>query len=228
MRSHHSPNSVQAWFGMDSEDRYLSNRQHRADLLREQGWWEPAEIEYRFNRHGFRSAEFGSGPGTLFLGCSFTMGVGVAYQDTWAHIVSCALGTACWNLGQGGGSMDTCFRLAEHWIPRLRPGRVVLLTPPQDRWELIDADGLPKRFSVHDSDDPISRKWLEHPENARLNHLRNRLAIRALCDLESVPLSEWSYADLPANGSLGRDLSHPGIEAHRRFAVKVISQIRPQ
>jgi hypothetical protein len=224
--SNHTPSTANSWFGMDSEELYLSNRQHRSDLLRQHGWWDYEHMDYRFNSHGFRSVEFTNNPGTLFLGCSFTLGVGVAVEDTWAHRVSRALGTACWNLGQGGGSMDTCFRLAEHWVPRLRPVRVVLLAPPVDRWELIDSDGLPKRFSAHDSNNPISRKWLAHPENARLNHLRNRWAIRALCHSQSLPFSEWPHTSLGVHGSLGRDLAHPGIEAHRQFADTVLSHIQ--
>jgi hypothetical protein len=211
---------------MDSEESYLSNRQHQSDLLRRHGWWDYAPFEYRFNSHGFRSDEFTVSPGTLFLGCSFTMGVGVAVEDTWAHRVSSALGSACWNLGQGGGSMDACFRLAEHWVPRLQPVRVVLLPAPVDRWELIDSNGLPRRFLVHDSNNAIAREWLAHPENARLNHLRNRWAIRALCHSQSIPFSEWPHTSLWVKGSMGRDLAHPGIEDHHRFAEKVIAHIR--
>ena len=237
MRSRYTPNSVQAWCPMDTLELYLRNRQHQPDLLRQHGWWDPSPIEYRFNAQGFRADEFTASTGTVFLGCSFTVGIGLPYEDTWVHQVSSALGSACWNLGQGAGSMDTCFRIAEYWIPRLRPTRVVIMNTIPARVELIDKDGAPHFYSAHHSDTAPSflAEWLNHDENIRLNYLKNSWAICQLCDREQVPFYEWNYNNLLYNSnslteswtnSLARDLVHPGVECHHRFAEKVIAHIK--
>ena len=214
---------------MDTRELYLSNRKHRSDLLRRHGWWDQSAIEYRFNAQGFRADEFTASAGTVFLGCSFTVGIGVAYEDTWPRRVSSALGSACWNLGQGAGAMDTCFRLAEHWIPRLRPTRVVIMNTLPARMELIGRDGVPHPYSANHSGavPAFLREWLDHDENIRLNYLKNSWAIRQLCDREQVPFYEWDYDFLYACAySLARDLVHPGVASHHRFAEKVIAHIR--
>ena len=211
---------------MDTESLYAKNRAERANELRAHGWWDHAPFEYRFNAQGFRSDEFDCGQyGVLYLGCSFTMGEGLPAELTWPTMVSRALGLACWNLGQSGGSMDTCFRLAEHWVPRLRPVRVILMSTLPERLEIVDPGGVPRLYSAQGFS-PGAGEWLAHPENARLNHLRNRWAIRALCESQSVPVSEWPLSSLCVKGSLGRDLTHPGIEAHRQFADTVLSHIQ--
>jgi hypothetical protein len=226
MQSQYPPNVTWPWCPMDTQERYLQNRARQPDQLRKHGWWDHEPIEYRFNSAGFRADEFDSGPGTLFLGCSFTLGIGISHKHTWAHKVSQGLGTACWNLGQGGASMDTCFRLAEHWIPRLRPQRVVLMITLAARLEWIDAEGIPRPYTPQDASTG-AREWLAHPENARLAHIKNKLAIARLCDQHEIALHEWDHTDLPSKCSLARDLAHPGIECNHAFAERVLMQIRP-
>jgi hypothetical protein len=227
MQSIYPPNETWLWCQKDSEARYQLNRAERADDLWKHGWWNYEPFDYHFNSAGFRSDEFDHRPGTLYLGCSFTQGIGLPYHDTWARMVSDALGTACWNLGQGGGSMDTCFRLAEHWIPRLKPTRVMLMSTIPARLELIDADGVPRMYSANDAS-LGAREWLSHSENGRLNHLKNRWAIQQICDQEHIPFHEWSMGCLSQIKSLlARDLTHPGKTAHKMFAERVLREIKP-
>jgi hypothetical protein len=225
MQSRYPPNETWLWCPMDTEARYQLNRAERADDLHRHGWWDHDPFDYHFNSAGFRSAEFDHGPGTLYLGCSYTLGIGLPYADTWARRVSDTLGTACWNLAQGGGSMDTCFRLAEHWIPRLKPTRVMLMSTVPARMELIDAGGVPRLYSVHGAS-PGAREWLEHDENIRLNYLKNKWAIQQICNQEHIPFHEWPMECLgEVKTSLGRDLIHPGKTAHKMFAERVLREI---
>lgn len=209
---------------MDTQERYQQNQQSRAEDLRRHGWWEHEPFDYHFNSAGFRSDEFNKTPGTLYLGCSFTMGIGLPYTDTWPYKISLATGTACWNLGQGGGSMDTCFRLAEYWIPRLRPAQVVLMSTIPERLEWVDAEAVPRLYSAHGAS-PVAREWLAHPENARLNHLKNRWAIQQICHREKIPFHECSHSELGIKNSLARDLIHPGKTAHRIMAEKIVKAL---
>jgi hypothetical protein len=229
MKSIYPPNETWPWCPLDTEALYQKNRAERTADLHKHGWWEYEPFDYHFNSAGFRSDEFGPGTGILYLGCSATLGMGLPHNDTWPRLVSDALGTACWNLAQAGGSMDTCFRLAEHWIPRLRPSKVMLMTTQPARLELIGRAGIPKFYAWHNYDSPIIREWLGHDENARLNHLKNRWAIQQICNREHIPFHEWSMDCLTelreAKSSFARDLAHPGKEANKMFAERVLREI---
>jgi hypothetical protein len=226
MQSKYPANETWSWCPMDTEARYQRNRAESPDDLHRHGWWEHEPFYYHFNSAGFRSDEFDLGPGTLYLGCSYTLGIGLPHTDTWARQVSDALGTACWNLGQGGASMDTCFRLAEHWIPRLKPTRVILMSTTPARLELIDAQGRPGFYTAQDHAVPTIEAWLKHPDNARLNYSKNLRAIQQICRQENIPFHEWSMLCLDQiNSSLARDLTHPGKTAHKLFAERVLREI---
>ena len=228
MQSRYPPNETWRWCPTDTEARYQLNRAERADDLRQHGWWDHDPFDYHFNSSGFRSDEFDHRPGTLYLGCSFTLGIGLPHGDTWASQVSDALGTACWNLGQGKGSMDTCFRLAEHWIPRLRPTRVMMLCPMAERMELVDAQGFPGFYTALDHDTPMIAAWLKHPDNSRLNYSKNLRAIKQICNEHTIPFHAWSITDLldgKEAAGLARDLQHVGVEYHLKFAERVLGEI---
>jgi hypothetical protein len=124
--------------------------------------------------------------------------------------------------------MDTCFRLAEYWIPQLKPKMVILMPPHEERLELIDGDGTPRLYSAHGFS-PGAREWLAHPENSRLSSLKNIWAIRDLCQRGQIPFHYWHLMDFyklaEQKRSYGRDLAHPGTEAHRIFAEKVLREI---
>jgi hypothetical protein len=234
MKSYYPASQSLPWLhhpypGMDSEKLYARNRLHHSDELKKQGWWEYEPFDYHFNSQGFRSNEFDTDiPGIMYLGCSLTLGEALPAELTWPQLVSKSMGQPCWNLGQSGAAMDTCFRLAEHWIPLLKPTQVMLLIPPQERLELIDANGTPCLYSAQGFS-PGAREWLAHPENGRLSELKNLWAIRDLCCREQIPLYSWHFVDFykltKQNNSYGRDLSHPGKIAHKMFTERVLREI---
>jgi hypothetical protein len=146
-----------------------------------------------------------------------------------------AVGLPCWNLGQGGAGMDTLFRMAEHWIPRLLPRQVIMLCPP-NRFEIIDPQGravmlLPaeqtREYKNPPHLDPFYREWAVHPENMRLHDLKNLWAVERLCDRLNIPLHHWTWADMFDNwvDDYGRDLAHPGARVHQVFAERVLRDI---
>jgi hypothetical protein len=228
MQSIYAPLTCRSWIVPEEETQYLNNRRDHAELLRQHGWWDHEPFESRMNEHGFRSDSFNAkSPGVLFLGCSYPMGWALSEAHTWARRVSDELGMACWNLAQGGGSMDTCFRLAEHWIPRLQPRQVMMLCPGAERIEVIDADGKPGFYTAQDHALPMIAAWLKHPDNGRLNYSKNIRAIQQICNEHTIPFHSWPVADLydnKANG-LARDLQHVGAEHHLKFAERVLRDI---
>ena len=238
MYSRYPPNQTLPWCDTDTKERWESNRISQADRLKRYGWWESQNIEYSFNSQGFRSAEFDPNrKGIMFLGCSISMGAGLHRQHTWCERVSEKLGLPCWNLSQGGTGMDTCFRLAEHWIPRLKPTRVMMLCAPA-RFEILDsqnrprvqlpAEQLSKKNTSTGALAEFYREWISNPENIRLHNLKNLWATQLLCDRANIPLHHWAWADMFDNNTvddLARDLLHPGAQQQAQFAELVLRQI---
>ena len=236
MYSRYLPNQTLSWCDTDTKERWESNRISQADRLKKHGWWESQNIEYSFNSQGFRSEEFDPNrKGIMFLGCSITVGIGIQQQDIWCERVSGAVCLPCWNLGQGSAGMDTLFRMAEYWIPRLLPRQVIMLCPP-NRFEILNSQGRPvmllpaaqtKECKNPPYLDTFYREWAIHPENMRLHDLKNLWAIEHLCDSLDIPLNHWTWADMFNNwvDDYGRDLSHPGARVHGVFAERVLREI---
>ena len=76
-----------------------------------------------------RDEEFDDRPAGIALGCSYTEGVGVPEHTTWGNGLGRMLGMHMWNLGVGGGSLDTVFRVLEYWLPKLTPKFVAICIP---------------------------------------------------------------------------------------------------
>ena len=224
------------WLDTDSAAAYrlhMSQPKKRDALDRLK--WNKHNITYKINQHGFRSPEFKKDePNILFLGCSFTVGIGLDLTNTFSHIVSQTLGLQNYNLGRGGGSSKTCFRLGEYWIPKLKPKIVVLLSPPESRTEIILHE-TPCHVNEHfkkDQPDLYSyyKTWIAGKENGRLEYVAVQAALEKISNdagalfvgldsLRDVKIIDKSYLDL------ARDLQHPGRIAQRRTAEHILAKI---
>lgn len=225
--------TVLDWHPTDTEARFHEMMQdpvHRKYFV-EQGWDKLGGITYSFNSHGFRSEEFVlSADNLVALGCSFTMGIGLPYKDVWPTRLGRALNLRVCNLAWGGGSSDRCFRMAEYWVPHIRPKLVVLLNPPRGRLEVIvdDATGETETISDKDFDENIFlKKWISTDANLRLNNRKNSLAIQALCNELSIPFlsyeaDEWMSRSREEAG-YARDYFHAGPEGHRTFTERILN-----
>ena len=178
----------------------------------------------------------------LALGCSFTVGIGLPDHSTWARQTATALGLKCANLGWGGYSSDSCYRLAEYWIPELRPKYVCMLVPPSHRVEvLLDANDplvmpnqtlfeifMPQSKSrLFNPNDTYLKHWFLNDENAQVNRRRNVRAIRQLCAEFDIPCTIhdaqghmwWSREEI----GYARDFMHGGPRVHKILAEKFIN-----
>jgi lysophospholipase L1-like esterase len=218
----------------DSLERLCAVEEYRA-YFQQQGWLEPGAISYRINSAGFRCEEFDPlAPNLLALGCSYTIGLGLPLQDLWPSLVGQALQLRVCNLGWGGVSADTCYRLAEYWIPCIRPRLVVMLTPPVDRFELHMATGsIPVENFMPQSEAesaPYVQQYLRHyygnEANSQINRRKNQAALRSLCDQHGVPCQiyncdEWMNLTREQIG-YARDRMHAGPPGHQRLADQII------
>jgi hypothetical protein len=198
-------------------------------ILQENGWTQDNNIIYNFNSHGFRCEEFNHEPGLITLGCSFTGGVALPEDKIWPTLVAKQLNLKLWNLGVGGASMDSCFRILNHYISQLNVRLVLFLTPSADRFEMFmpgnTIDWVTPGASTNDN---YQKKWYQNEQNSVQNYNRNIMAIRYLCHLNGVKLVEKdSFGNLlkvpgmtesARSTERARDLEHPGVLSHKLCA----------
>lgn len=225
--------STTKWFGTDTEDRYNDNLKSRRSLLDQYGWID-SDFTYTFNSHGFRTDEFDraiNNPSIVFLGASIAMGTGVPIECTWADKISKELNLHHCNLGISGGSNDSAFRVANHYIPVIKPKLVIFVSGYPNRLDLITDR---KVFTFVPSMDNASpehaefyKDWIIHDENGQLNYLKNRYAVLHLCSNLNIPVIELEDHILFKLGtsSLGRDLLHPGVEGNAKIADYVLEKL---
>jgi hypothetical protein len=219
---------------MDSEQHFRKNQNNcQANRLLALNDWTDTNVSYHFNSDGFRSADFNKNSGYMALGCSFTQGVGLPISQAWPWLVGYHFKLETQNLGIGSGSLDMCFRLAQYWIPRLKPKFVVLLEPDSSRIEYHDETG-PKNLLVNQPNvmpDWYLKAYYAHAENAQQNRLKNVMAIEYICNKNNIPLYTWPpfieqlSPDPPIVDDWARDLAHNGPAYNKWFANKVIAEI---
>ena len=224
------------WVPADTEDRFKDHmsRPDKRKILFD-NLWNSRTINYTFNKDGFRSEEFidSINDSIVFLGCSLTMGIGMALEDSWTYKVARSFKLRRYNLGIGGGSADTCFRLAHHWVPILKPKYVVMLIPPPGRFEVLKSNGI-SQYSVQSTELHIVnfiQEWISSSANTKLNYTKNILAISAICKDLNIPFFVKDIRDtgnefVDPNNEWARDLMHPGIQWNESVSASFIGEIK--
>ena len=226
-------NQTLNWLPMDTEELYKKNILEKYDELKQNGWINNP-FTYSFNSKGFRCGEFTTEQSIMFLGCSITMGTGIPEHSRWSNLVSDTLKMKCVNLGIGGGSHDTAFRLCHGWIDKIKPNIVIFQKPPIIRFELVTKSqitnmgpwsllGEPRGRS---HGDPFFKVWSFDDQNSKLNELKNSLAIEYICNQRNIKFlqideSMWSSVAVDS----ARDLAHPGVQSNINVSAKVVSLI---
>ena len=227
-------NSTSDWLSSDTPESFARMMQDPAHqrYFAEKGWDKPGAITYQLNQHGFRCDEFNNDPCIVALGCSYTVGIGLPIETTWPRLVGQALGLKVINLAWGGYAADTCFRLAEYWLPRLNPTLVVMLAPPVDRIEVLTQKEhmvyMPTNLPPTASDTFIA-EWMLNSENSRLNTAKNKLALHQLCANLNVPCQIYNaniyMADSREKLEYARDCMHAGPRGHQILAERILNDI---
>ena len=202
------------------KEKYEYNLKHNKDKLKQQGWFNK-KITYTLNSIGFRCNDVRemNSDDILCLGCSFTFGEGLNVENTWPYKLNKLTGVRTWNLGVQGASLDLCFRLAYQWVNLKKPKYLCILLPELGRREVLSKDrfihpGIWGNWTIT-SENLNNRswyvKWIFKNENAVLHRYKTLLALQKLCDDNNTTLIYNSIAEFDKQGSLARDLSHPGI-----------------
>lgn len=219
----------------DTEKHYDENR----DKLIALGWTKE-NIVYQYNDEGYRSEDFfGNNHCALFLGCSFTDGMGLNLEATWGHIVAKYLGFRYCSVARAGYSNDACFRELNRWLPVINPKMVFMLAPPSHRFEAKIYSEPAIQFQIQNLLNPPESKpkeffdcipyallWNAFEENYILNRLKNYLAIKQLCSENNTPFYYLQSEQFPyIEGDRARDLQHPGRIWQKNIADKFIQLI---
>lgn len=228
---HRLANTELKWLPMDTEELFQKNLHENYDLMQQLGWIDHPNFTYKFNSHGFRSDEFTDEPSAIFLGCSFTQGIGLPWRDTWAYQVAAAHKLKCYNLGQGGGANDTAFRLGYYWIQKLKPKFVVYMTVDSSRFEIMNhlRHSLILKANTMDNFKDFNtfyNTWIASEINTDLNKLKNTHAIQNICQNNNVK-SVVVDIDIFNHSTSGyannaRDLAHPGIANNKLAAERIL------
>jgi hypothetical protein len=227
--------TTQLWHRSDSESRYKQNCSdpERLRRLQRHGWYECHDLVYSFNSQGFRDDEFDQRPAALALGCSFTQGEGIKVDQCWPRQLGNLLQKKVWNLGIGGTSLDTCYRLLEYWINHLNVDSVFCAVPPINRYEVchngwqsfvpMDQGGA----EVPDWLKGYHKNYLSCDPNSQLNRSKNIRAMRDICTQHNVPFY-FDYLDnyfaFPSSVS-ARDLMHQGPPHMVKLAEDFFAQV---
>lgn len=213
------------WLGTDSKTQYLDNLKNNYEGLQSNGWID-ASFTYKFNSHGFRCDEFTDDDSIMFLGCSHTLGVGLPLEATWAYQTAKALKLKCVNLGQGGCSSDTAYRLASYYIDRLKPKIVVIRPPDPARFEMFNYSTRPIAHNPHSSMSVANYKeWFSCEYNHILNEEKNLGAIELLCNKIKSKFIIAKEVDNDPIKDAARDLMHSGVGNNKQFADNLLNII---
>lgn len=103
-----------------------------------------AIIEYRLNRHGYRSSEFDGSQKLLVLGCSQTHGHGMFDELTWPSLLADKLEMGFARLAKGGESIQSQVIKALQYCEKFGNPEIIVGTFPLYRMEL---PSVPQKFS---------------------------------------------------------------------------------
>lgn len=216
------------WSGCDSETLWRQNMTTHRAYFESMSWHTPESIVYDYNSHGFRDHEFDQRPAWLALGCSLTEGVGLEQHQIWPTMLSQTLRQHVWNLGVGGGALDTCYRVLYHYIDQLNCQGVVLLCPNIHRFELFNPSGPQVFLPDHTrtaAEENIYRYVITSDENFIVNREKNLLAMQQLCSKSRIPFitmfQDRIWPRMVGITERARDLSHPG-PTFQKFVVEEI------
>ena len=219
------------WDTTDNQPWYLKNIQNPQayQRLSDLGFLN-TQIDYTYNSHGFRTAEFDRTFDLVCFGDSFTMGTGVHSHDTWPEQLANITELSVANLGHAGSSNDTAVRFALHYLPLLRPRYAVWLQTDLHRIELLD-DSVPLSLNIMASDttnpcadDYFIKTWFTSITNQQLSLQKNTMAFEHACRLlgiQSIVLPRDNSMDRRSPHGSARDLLHPGVEAYKTLAHRI-------
>ena len=219
---------VSQWLGTDNLENFLKqSREHQ------QHWQNQEPILYDINKYGFRSDDFPEEEcrdSITFIGCSNTVGVGIQKEKSWTTLLAKRLNLKEINLGIGGGSTDSAFRVYNEWQPIHKSKITCFLLPPSARLELTIRGSWRNIGHWSENDDDINLELLTEMLDDSLNQVRverNIAAVKYIAqkthsNLVVLPFYQKIKKDY------GRDNMHSGPAWHKGIAEEFYKRIKKQ
>lgn len=162
-------------FNVSDDEKSYSNNKKK---LGKEWYYHDKKIEYKYNSWGYRTKEFDdlNNDYILTLGCSFTEGIGLDYDDMWSTKLSKKLNLDVFNMGMGGTGVDFQFYnttlIHNHILKKNKPPKYVIYQWPfEHRTTYSFKESIPNReivslipFSTsHESENvEYFKKWYIH------------------------------------------------------------------
>ena len=178
-------------------------------------------ITYQLNSLGFRDSDWDKKPKTvdLYLGCSFTFGIGLHLKDVWTSKLQAQLNHPFLNGGIPGSGIIPQYRLLMYLLKRFKIRNVFHLFPyTHPRYEYYDLE----HYHSFNLNDAPNGHPLFTPENvSTLNHAFLK-GLERVCNenkinyirLNKIPKWDVNMDTQPLTQIYGRDLLHVGPAFH--------------
>jgi len=210
------PHMLWADIPASSEFLWLHNDQRTVAS----GPWKDFPIVYKTNGLGFRSREIDLASSLrkiMFVGCSFTMGVGVPYDEIWTSIatqrIEASLGEPVeqHNFGYSGHGNDFFAMIVHQVLPILKPDLLVVLFTEFSRRTHYHRFGRLKTFlPSHVMPDFKAEHEafirLQSDSHDFMDFVRQHSLIDAAARLNGIPWAwqTWAQRSLPPPAQLQR------------------------
>jgi hypothetical protein len=230
------------WLHSDSEANYVKRGNKE---------FSPESISYEINNFGYRSDEFdetGSVPALMFIGCSYTLGIGIPWESLWSTIVTNHFQTAWgtpvrqYNLAWSGTGGDHVAMIVHQCVDILKPQAIFVLWSYINRLTWFETPRRRHHFFPNSSSIPETEHTaflrLSTNANAFFNFVKNYNFVVWRLKAVGVPFFCGTYENfdvetlkhyVPTNSfagrwrrlDLARDNQHSGVQSHARFAEKI-------
>lgn len=167
----------------------------------------------------------------IALGCSCTLGVGVKDTYAWPSVLEELTGRKTYNFGVSGGSLDTCFRILNRYLPITQSKYVYMQCPSVYRRDVggqLLSHWNVARIGHNNPSEEFSADWLFTIDELLVSKTKNLYAIQALCDRYDTELRIFRSDDKYESTKhwrkikvdpIARDRIHPGITWHNQMAL---------
>ena len=149
----------------------------------------------------------------IAVGCSCTYGTGVDTHETWPAQLELSTGLPVYNFGVPGGSLDTCYRVLDTFLPAIQSRYVFVQKPSINRRELI-------HFGEYMQIGHWSKQFTELLDPLEIE-LNERRQLHAIDNITNRYNSKLVIIDFDSDGyTKGTDNSHPGPDWHKALSNK--------
>lgn len=230
------------FFSTDSKQQFVANKRKLGP-----DWaYYNSTIEYKFNNLGYRTKNIDELNDNFLLtfGCSYTEGVGLNQNETWAELIAPKINLDLYNHAKQGSGVDIQYYNAMLWIMsgKPKPKMIIVQWPHKSRKSFADTIGDQIHIQDRSYTKTIDGKWwkkryIQDTAEMELNVLFWFESFNNLWKLEEVPVLNFTWDDdlsetlkrsrylihriKPKIYDKARDLSHDGTEFHKSSAEKI-------